>query len=53
MEEDMVFVINNSRGEIASYYLKILKKIGINIGDITMLSFEKKINCKSELLNVV
>jgi hypothetical protein len=46
MEEDMVFVINNSRGEIASYYFKRLKKIGINIGDITMLSFEKKFNCK-------
>jgi hypothetical protein len=42
MEEDMVFVINNSREEIASYYFKRLKKFGIDIGDITMLSFEKK-----------
>jgi hypothetical protein len=44
MEEDMVFVINNSRGENASYYLKRLGKIGIIIGDITMLSFENFLN---------
>jgi hypothetical protein len=44
MEEYMVFVINNSRGKKASYYLKRLKKFGINIGDITMLNFEKKLN---------
>jgi hypothetical protein len=34
------------KGEIASYYFKRLKKTGINIGDITMLSFEKQFNCK-------
>ncbi len=44
MEEDMVFVINNSRGENASYYLKRLKKIGIIIRNIAMLSFEKFFN---------
>jgi hypothetical protein len=44
MEEDMVFEINNSRGENASYYLKRFLKIGIIIGNITMLSFKKNLN---------
>jgi hypothetical protein len=44
MEEDMVFVIKNSRWENGSYYLKRLKKNGINIGDISMLSFENFLN---------
>lgn len=41
MEEDMVFVINNSKVKMASYYFKKLKKIEFNIGDISMLNFEK------------